>query len=140
MPTIPAGPSRRAVGQLRVRRARSAHAGASPFGGTGGGNADTTHDDQDHLVKVTDANGTVTGYVFSDRDLLTREVSEVTGATNSTYNEHGQLTAQIDARGIPDDPGGGRARPGRERSTCRARRSTPSSPMTTRWCRSRKAD
>lgn len=73
-----------------------------PFGGAGGGNVDTTYlyDNQDHLIQVTDANGTVTGYVYSDRDLQTREVSEVSGTSNYTYNEHGQLTITLDARGI----------------------------------------
>lgn len=73
-----------------------------PFGGAGGGNVDTAYlyDNQDHLIQVTDANGTVTGYVYSDRDLQTREVSEVSGTSNYTYNEHGQLTITLDARGI----------------------------------------
>jgi RHS repeat-associated protein len=73
-----------------------------PFGGAGGGNVDTgyLYDVQDHLVRVTDANGTVTSYVYSDRDLMTRELSEVSGTTNYTFNEHGQLTIQLDARGI----------------------------------------
>lgn len=80
----------------RLQRARQ------PFGGAGGGNADTTYeyDVQDHLVKVTDATGTVTSYVYSDRDLMTREISEVSGTSNYTFNEHGQLTIQLDARGI----------------------------------------
>jgi RHS repeat-associated protein len=73
-----------------------------PFGGASGGNVETgyLYDIQDHLVRVTDANGTVTSYIYSDRDLMTREVSEVSGTTNYTYNEHGQLTFQLDARGI----------------------------------------
>lgn len=73
-----------------------------PFGGAGGGNVDTnyTYDVQDHLSSVTDANGTLTSYIYSDRDLMTREVSEVSGATNYNFNEHGQLTIQLDARSI----------------------------------------
>ena len=74
-----------------------------PFGATG-----TTvstlysYDVQDHLVSVTDGEGAVTTYAFSDRDLLTQEVSEVSGTTESFYDEHGQLMQRIDARGITE--------------------------------------
>jgi RHS repeat-associated protein len=73
-----------------------------PWAGTGGGSATTSYfyDVQDHLISVTDANGNLTSYVYSDRDLLTRQVSPVSGKTDSTYNEHGELTVETDARGI----------------------------------------
>ena len=74
-----------------------------PFGATG-----TTvstfysYDVQDHLVSVTDSEGAVTTYAFSDRDLLTQEVSEVSGTTESLYDEHGELMQRIDARGVTE--------------------------------------
>ena len=73
-----------------------------PWAGAGGGTALTAYfyDVQDHLSLVTDANGNATSYVYSDRDLMTRQVSPVSGETDSTYNEHGALTAETDARGI----------------------------------------
>ncbi|NJL29039.1 MAG: RHS repeat protein [Thermoanaerobaculia bacterium] len=73
-----------------------------PFGGAGGGSAVTAYqyDVQDHLSQVTDAEGGVTTYTTSDRDLLTREESEVSGVTTYSYNEHGELETQTDARGI----------------------------------------
>ncbi|MCP3998251.1 MAG: RHS repeat protein, partial [bacterium] len=73
-----------------------------PWGGTGGGNVTIRydHDVQDNLVKVTDGNGTVTSYTYGDRDLLTEETSEVSGTTNSVYNEHGQMTRDTDSRGV----------------------------------------
>jgi RHS repeat-associated protein len=58
------------------------------------------YDVQDHLNSVTDANGNITTYIYSDRDLMTRQVSPVSGETDSTYNEHGELTSEIDARGL----------------------------------------
>ncbi len=107
-----------------------------PFGGTGGGTPTplTFKDDQDHLVAQLMPMARVTGYVFSDRDLLTREASEVTGATNSTYNEHGQLTAQIDARGILTIREVDELDHRVEAIDLPGTRSTPSSPATTRWC------
>ncbi len=62
-----------------------------PWGGGGGGSATAgyAYDAQDHLIRVTDANGTVTTYTESDRDLLTSETSEVSGTTLHAYNEHG---------------------------------------------------
>ena len=50
-----------------------------PFGGAGGGTVVTAYgyDIQDHLTSVTDAEGTTTTYLYSDRDLLTTETSEV---------------------------------------------------------------
>jgi YD repeat-containing protein len=38
--------------------------------------------------------------VTSDRDLLTSQVSPVTGTTTYAYNGHGALVQQTDARGI----------------------------------------
>ncbi len=73
-----------------------------PWDGAGGGSAVTAHgyDAQNHLIRVTDANGTVTSYVYSDRDLLTEEVSEVSGRTTFRYNEHGERIEETDARGV----------------------------------------
>src|SRR5690606_15316837 len=58
---------------------------------------------QDHLVEVTDGEGTVTTYVYSDRDLMTEQVSEVSGTTSYEYNEHGELVSETDARAITVD-------------------------------------
>ncbi|NJL27368.1 MAG: hypothetical protein HC897_05475 [Thermoanaerobaculia bacterium] len=58
------------------------------------------YDVQDHLSKVTDGEGGVTTFETSDRDLQTREVSEVSGETAFTYNEHGILEEKTDARGV----------------------------------------
>jgi len=52
------------------------------------------------LTSVTDAEGSSTTYTYSDRDLLTQEVSPVSGITTHTYNPHGELTQTTDARGI----------------------------------------
>ena len=73
-----------------------------PWTGEGGGYAVTAYgyDVQDHLVRVTDANGTVTSFVYSDRDLLTEELSEVSGRTTFRYNDHGELIEETDARGV----------------------------------------
>ena len=49
---------------------------------------------------VTDAKGNLTTYSYSDRDLMTAQVSPVSGTTAYGYNEHGELTSQIDARGV----------------------------------------
>ena len=75
---------------------------SQPWTGTGGGIATTTYtyDAQDHLVKVTDANGGQSSYVYSDRDLLTEELSEVSGRTTFRYNEHGRRIETTDARGV----------------------------------------
>ncbi len=75
---------------------------SQPWTGTGGGNAVTTYgyDVQDHLVSVTDAEGNQTQYEYSDRDLLTKETSPVSGMTTHAYNEHGELTSTTDARGV----------------------------------------
>jgi RHS repeat-associated protein len=74
-----------------------------PWSGTGGGTAVTSYgyDVQDHLNKVTDAEGNVTTYSYSDRDLMTAQVSPASGTTTYAYNEHGELTSQIDARSVP---------------------------------------
>lgn len=72
-----------------------------PFGSTG---ADAvtiyTYDEQDHLSSATDAEGTVTTHEYSDRDLLTKEISEVSGTSMFVYNDHGVLTHGTDARMI----------------------------------------
>jgi RHS repeat-associated protein len=69
---------------------------------TGGTFATTsyTYDAQSHVARVTDANGTVTDTVYSDRDLKTRETSEVAGTTQLAYNEHGQMVTRTDARNV----------------------------------------
>jgi RHS repeat-associated protein len=66
------------------------------------GTADTRYgyDVQDHLAQVTDAESNVTTFTTSDRDLQTRQVSAVSGATAYSYDAHGRLTAQTDARGV----------------------------------------
>jgi RHS repeat-associated protein len=71
-----------------------------PWGGAGGGNSVTayTYDIQDHLASVTDAEGNATTYATSDRDLVTQEVSNVSGTTMYAYNEHGQRVQETDAR------------------------------------------
>src|SRR5690606_27692133 len=58
------------------------------------------YDVQDHLVGVTDAEGSVTTFTYSDRDLLTEEVSPVSGTTTHGYDEHGELVSTTDARAI----------------------------------------
>ena len=55
---------------------------------------------QDHLTSVTDAEGNLTTYTYGDRDLLTQQVSPVSGTSTYTYNEHGELAAETDARNI----------------------------------------
>lgn len=73
-----------------------------PWTGTGGGTAVTTYayDVQSHRSGITDAEGNVTSYTYSDRDLVTQEVSPVSGTTTSTFNDHGQLVSQTDARSV----------------------------------------
>lgn len=73
-----------------------------PWGGAGGGFVVTTYgfDVQDHLISVKDAEENLTTYEYSDRDLLTEEVSPVSGTTTHGYNEHGELTSTTDARGV----------------------------------------
>ncbi len=39
-------------------------------------------------------------YKYSDRDLMTEEISEVSGTTSFGYNEHGELASRLDARGV----------------------------------------
>ena len=58
------------------------------------------YDVQDHLIEVVDGEGAVTAYEYSDRDLMTQEVSEVSGTTEFDYNEHGELESRTDARGV----------------------------------------
>jgi RHS repeat-associated protein len=73
-----------------------------PWTGTGGGSAVTSYgyDVQDHLNQVTDAEGNTTTYTYSDRDLMTRQLSPASGTTTYAYDEHGELTTENDARGI----------------------------------------
>ena len=73
-----------------------------PWAGAGGGTAVTSYqyDVQDHLTRVTDAEGNATIYNYSDRDLMTQEVSPASGTTAHAYNEHGELISETDARGI----------------------------------------
>jgi len=90
-----------------------------PWGGGGGGFTVTSYayDVQDHLVGVTDAEGNITTYTYSDRDLLTHELVDAfvdplatcnpapacdpgCGCTAHTYDEHGALDATLDARGV----------------------------------------
>ncbi|HWM89764.1 MAG TPA: RHS repeat-associated core domain-containing protein [Thermoanaerobaculia bacterium] len=59
-----------------------------------------TYDVQDHLKTVTDAEGNLTTYTYSDRDLLTQQVSPVSGTASHTYNEHGELVTTTDARTV----------------------------------------
>jgi RHS repeat-associated protein len=75
---------------------------SQPWGGAGGGRAVTTYayDLEDHLVAVTDSERNQTTYVTSDRDLLTAQISPVTGLTAYAYNAHGALVQQTDARGV----------------------------------------
>ena len=62
------------------------------------GGSPCCYDVQDHLASATDVEDTVTTYTYSDRDLLTEEISEVSGTTSFVYNEHGELTEETDAR------------------------------------------
>ncbi len=73
-----------------------------PWGGSSGGTSLTgyAYDLEDHLASVTDSERNQTAYVTSDRDLLTRQTSPVTGVTTYAYNGHGALVQQTDARGV----------------------------------------
>ena len=73
-----------------------------PWGGAGGGDVvvEYGYDVQDHLTSVNDGEGTLTAYEYSDRDLMTQEISEVSGTTAHTYGAHGALETTLDARGI----------------------------------------
>ena len=73
-----------------------------PWAGASGGSSVTSYqyDVQDHLTAVTDAELSLTTYTYSDRELLTREDSPVSGITTHAYNEHGELTETTDARGV----------------------------------------
>ena len=91
-----------------------------PWTGPGGNRAITTYeyDVQDHLIQITDAEGNVTDYEYSDRDLLTQQRSEFLqqpgcldpdscepgcGCASFAYNSHGELIQEIDARGVVVD-------------------------------------
>ncbi len=73
-----------------------------PWGGAEGGSVVTPfrYDAQDHPIEIVDPNGSVTRYTWSDRDLLTEEVSEVSGRHIQVYDEHGRLVEETDGRGI----------------------------------------
>lgn len=58
------------------------------------------YDVQDHLIGVTDGEGTETTYTFSDRDLAITEASVVSGTTSRRFNEHAQLIEETDGRGV----------------------------------------
>jgi RHS repeat-associated protein len=75
---------------------------SQPWGGVGGGMAVTTYayDLEDHLAAVSDSERNQTTYVSSDRDLLTKQTSPVTGVMTYAYNAHGALVQQTDARGV----------------------------------------
>ena len=75
---------------------------SQPWGGTGGGNVSTAYDYdvEDHLVSVTDGEGSVTTYEHSDRDLMTSQASPVSGTTSYSFNDHGEQTTQTDARSL----------------------------------------
>jgi RHS repeat-associated protein len=89
---------------------------SQPWAGAGLATTSYGYDLQDHLVQVTDAEGNVTDYTYSDRDLLTYERVEAfvtagscspapacdpgCGCTAHAYNEHGALTTTTDARGV----------------------------------------
>lgn len=57
------------------------------------------YDVQDHLISLTDAEGNVNTYDYSDRGLMTEEASPASGTTQSAYNAHGELVNRIDAKG-----------------------------------------
>lgn len=73
-----------------------------PWTGAGGSTAVTSYayDVQDHLTGVTDAEGTATTYTYSDRDLVTQEVSPVSGTKTYDYDEHGNRITETDARPV----------------------------------------
>lgn len=76
---------------------------SQPWGGGGGGLLESTfaYDLQDHLIEVIDGEQNETTFLYSDRDLLTRVESPVTGVTRYVYNEHGEMTAELqDSRGF----------------------------------------
>ncbi|HVT58230.1 MAG TPA: hypothetical protein VHR45_07505 [Thermoanaerobaculia bacterium] len=69
-------------------------------GGTAPATTAYTYDVEDHLASVKDAENNLTSYVTGDRDRMTSQLSPVSGATTYQYNDHGQLVASTDARGI----------------------------------------
>ncbi|NJL26876.1 MAG: RHS repeat protein [Thermoanaerobaculia bacterium] len=73
-----------------------------PWGGAGGGSVTETYeyDVQGHRTRLIDGEGNTTRQVWSDRDLVTEEVSEVSGTVTYTYDEHGELETSTDARGV----------------------------------------
>ena len=74
-----------------------------PWGGDGGGDVTVSYgyDVQDHSgPRSRTARVPSPPTPTSDRDLMTEEVSEVSGTTTFSYNEHGELTTRTDARSI----------------------------------------
>jgi RHS repeat-associated protein len=69
-------------------------------GGSSPATTSHTYDVQDHVASVTDAENNVTALVTSDRDLLTSQISPVSGTSTYQYNDHGMIVAATDARGI----------------------------------------
>lgn len=60
-----------------------------------------TYDVQDHLKTVADAEGNVTTYTVSDRDVLTRQESPISGRTNYTHDGHGNMVSESDGVTAP---------------------------------------
>lgn len=75
---------------------------SQPWGGADGGAVTTLFewDVQDHLERVVDPEGGETLFEWSDRDLKTKEISEVSAESRFFYNEHGEMEEKVDARGV----------------------------------------
>ncbi len=75
---------------------------SQPWGGPGGGTSTMSYayDVQDHLARVVDGTGNVTDYTYSDRDLLTRESSQVAGTVTYAYDRHQLPIVETDGRGV----------------------------------------
>ncbi len=71
-----------------------------PWEGTGSAVTTYDYDVQDHLTAVVDANQNPTTYIYSDRDRMTLEDSIVTAVKSFTYNPHGELIQETDARPV----------------------------------------
>jgi RHS repeat-associated protein len=74
---------------------------SEPWAGGGSATTSFAYDLRDHLIRVVDAEGHTTSYTWSDRDLLTEEVSEYSGATTHRYDEAGDRIETLDARSVP---------------------------------------
>jgi RHS repeat-associated protein len=59
------------------------------------------YDVQDNLTSVTDPNGSLTTYTFDDFRRMTRQVSPVSGTTNYSYDQAGNLSSSTDANSPP---------------------------------------